>query len=55
MYKLREGSVKDVLVLTDEGSELTGYYKINELHWDKERKTEGNSYELVFNIGLQKQ
>ena len=55
LYKLREGTVRNIEVLTDDGEELTGSYKLNELHWDKERQRNGNEYELAFNIGLQKQ
>ncbi|MHB8566230.1 MAG: hypothetical protein ACYC7D_03555 [Nitrososphaerales archaeon] len=53
LYSLREGGVAQIEVLTDEGDSLTGSYRINELHWGKERGN--NDYELVFNIGLQKQ
>ena len=55
LYSLREGSIKDIHVITDDGSELTGPYRINELHWGKERKAGAEDYELVFNIGLQRQ
>jgi hypothetical protein len=54
LYKLREGSTQDVEILTGEGSPIKGPYKINELNWKKERKDDG-AYELVFNIGLQKE
>jgi hypothetical protein len=54
LYSLREGRVQDIEVLTDQGESMTGSYKINELNWKKERKGDG-VYELVFNIGLQKQ
>ena len=54
LYQLREGRVQDIEVLTDQGKSMTGSYKVNELSWKKERKTNG-AYELVFNIGLQKQ
>ncbi len=53
LYLLREGSVQQIEIQTDDGKVLTGLYKINELNWKKER-TNGN-YELMFNIGLQKQ
>jgi hypothetical protein len=54
LYLLREGHVQDIEVLTDDGKSMTGSYKINELNWKKDRKADGD-YELVFNIGLQKQ
>lgn len=54
LYLLREGHVQEIEVLTDDGNSMTGLYKINELNWKKERKSNGD-YELVFNIGLQKQ
>ena len=54
LYLLREGQVQEIEVLTDDGKSMTGSYKINELNWKKEMKTDG-SYELVLNIGLQKQ
>lgn len=54
LYLLREGSVKDIEVRADNGIEISGLYKINELNWKKERKND-NTYELRFNIGLQKQ
>ena len=53
LYLLREGSIQEIEIQTDDGKVLTGLYKINELNWKKER-TDGN-YELMFNIGLQKQ
>jgi hypothetical protein len=55
LYRIREGTIRDILVLTDDGSELKGSYKVNELHWGKELREDGVHYELVFNIGLQKQ
>ncbi|MGI0079960.1 MAG: hypothetical protein ACRECH_10080 [Nitrososphaerales archaeon] len=54
LYLLREGHVEDIEVLTNEGNSMAGSYKINELNWKKEMKDDGD-YELVFNIGLQKQ
>jgi hypothetical protein len=54
LYKLREGQIRDIEVQTDDGKSMIGSYKINELNWKKERKDSGD-YELVFNIGLQKQ
>ena len=53
LYHLRDGSIQDIEIQTDDGKFLTGSYKINELNWKKERQDNGN-YELVFNIGLQK-
>ncbi len=54
LYKLREGKAENIEILTGDGSTVKGSYKINELNWKKERKEDG-SYELIFNIGLQKQ
>jgi hypothetical protein len=54
LYKLREGHIEEIEILTDDGSTLKGPYKINELNWKKERKNDG-TYELLFNVGLQKQ
>jgi hypothetical protein len=54
LYLLREGQIQEIEVLTDDGKSMTGSYKINELNWKKERKDNGD-YELVFNLGLQKQ
>lgn len=54
LYKLREGRTQDVEILTEDGSAIKGTYKIDELNWKKERKGDG-AYELLFNIGLQKQ
>jgi len=54
LYQLREGQSRDIEVQTDDGKSMIGSYKINELNWKKERKDSGD-YELVFNIGLQKQ
>jgi len=53
LYMLREGRDEEIEILTDDGKTMTGSYRINELNWKKERRTDG-SYELVFNIGLQK-
>jgi hypothetical protein len=53
LYHLRDGSTHEVEIQTDAGVTLSGSYKINELNWKKERKENG-SYELLFNIGLQK-
>ena len=46
--------MEEVEVQTDDGKVFRGSYKINELNWKKERMDDG-SYELAFNIGLQKQ
>ncbi|HXQ91751.1 MAG TPA: hypothetical protein VN739_02000 [Nitrososphaerales archaeon] len=54
LYKLREGHIEEIEILTDDGTTLKGPYKINELNWKKERKNDG-TYELLFNVGLQKQ
>ncbi|MDA4131181.1 MAG: hypothetical protein OK457_10460 [Thaumarchaeota archaeon] len=54
LYKLREGRTQEIEILTDDGTTLKGMYKINELNWKKERKADGK-YELLFNVGLQKQ
>jgi hypothetical protein len=53
LYHLREGSVQEIEIETDDGKLLKGSYKINELNWKKERKENGD-YELLFNVGLQK-
>ena len=55
LYQIREGTTREILVVTDDGSELKGSYKVNELHWGKQLRQDGVNYELVFNIGLQKQ
>ncbi len=54
LYLLREGKTEEVEIATDDGKIWRGLYKIRELTWRKERKNDG-SYELSFNIGLQKQ
>jgi hypothetical protein len=54
LYKLREGRIQEIEIQTDDGTTMKGPYKINELNWKKERKDDGN-YELLFNVGLQKQ
>jgi hypothetical protein len=54
LYRLREGRTQEIEILNDDGSSTRGIYKINELNWKKQRKDDGD-YELVFNIGLQKQ
>ena len=54
LYQLREGSIVDIEIATDEGDMLTGTYRINELTWRNEQKKDGD-YELMFNIGLHKQ
>jgi|GEM_PF-1794168 hypothetical protein len=54
LYLLREGRTEEVEILTDEGKVCKGLYRINELSWRKERKSD-DSYELSFNIGLEKQ
>lgn len=53
LYLLREGRTEEVEIQTDDGKMWKGQYKINELTWRKERKNDG-SYELSFNIGLEK-
>ncbi|MHB1909217.1 MAG: hypothetical protein ACYCQJ_10175 [Nitrososphaerales archaeon] len=53
LYLLREGKAEEVEILLDDGKQMTGSYRINELNWKKEKRADG-SYELVFNIGLQK-
>jgi len=54
LYKLREGRTVEIEILNEDGNVIKGTYKINELNWKKERKDSGD-YELVFNVGLQKQ
>ena len=54
LYHLREGKTEAVEIQTDDGKVWRGLYKINELNWRKEKKND-DSYELSFNIGLQKQ
>jgi hypothetical protein len=54
LYLLREGRTEEVEIQTDDGKVWRGLYKINELTWRKERKSD-NTYELSFNIGLEKQ
>jgi hypothetical protein len=54
LYLLREGKTEEVEIQTDDGKVWRGSYKINELSWRKERKSD-NSYELLFNIGLEKE
>lgn len=53
LYLLREGKSEEVEILLDDGKQMIGSYRINELNWKKEKRSDGN-YELVFNIGLQK-
>lgn len=53
LYLLREGMTEEVVIQTDDGKVWRGSYKINELSWRKERRSD-NSYQLYFNIGLQK-
>jgi hypothetical protein len=56
LYSLREGRTQEIEILTDDGITVKGQYKINELNWKKERKkVDDGGFELVFNIGLQKQ
>jgi len=56
LYSLREGRSQEIEISTDDGITVKGLYKINELNWKKERKKdEEGGFELVFNIGLQKQ
>jgi hypothetical protein len=54
LYMLREGRISDVQIQTDDGPVVSGLYRIRELNWKKERKSD-NSYELRFNIGLYKE
>lgn len=54
LYKLREGRNQEIEIETDQGDTIKGTYKINELNWKKEMN-KGGKYELVFNLGLQKQ
>jgi hypothetical protein len=54
LYKLREGRTQEIEIETDQGETIKGVYKINELNWKKEVNRDGK-YELVFNLGLQKQ
>ena len=54
LYRLREGHTEEIEIVTDDGNTMRGLYKINELNWKKERKGDG-TYELLFNVGLQKQ
>jgi len=54
LYHLREGRTYDVDILEDDGTSTKGSYKINELNWKKQKKSEGEDYELLFNLGLQK-
>jgi hypothetical protein len=53
LYLLREGKTEEIEIQTDDGKVWRGQYRINELSWRKERKND-NSYELSFNIGLEK-
>jgi hypothetical protein len=56
LYSLREGRTQEIEILTDDGNTVKGLYKINELNWKKQKKKEDDGgFELVFNIGLQKQ
>ena len=54
LYSLREGRSEQVEIQTDDGKVWKGLFRINELSWRKERKSD-NSYELSFNIGLRKE
>lgn len=54
LYTLREGRSEEVEIRTDDGKIWEGLFRINELSFRKERKKD-DSYELSFNIGLQKQ
>ena len=54
LYLLREGRTEEIEIQTDDGKVWKGLYRINELSWRKERKSD-NVYELLFNIGLRKQ
>lgn len=54
LYLLREGKTEEIEIQTDDGKIWKGMYRINELTWRKERKND-DTYELLFNIGLQKQ
>jgi hypothetical protein len=53
LYFLREGETEEVEIQTDDVKVWRGLFRINELSWRKERKSD-NSYELLFNIGLRK-
>ncbi len=53
LYLLKEGSIEDIEIMTDDGGVRTGLHRINELTWRTEKKN--GDYELMFNIGLQKQ
>jgi hypothetical protein len=54
LYLLREGRVSNVQIQTDDGRVVSGVYRIRELNWKKERKSD-NIYQLRFNIGIQKE
>jgi hypothetical protein len=54
LYTLREGRTLEIEIVTDQGDSIKGLYKINELNWKREVSNDGK-YELVFNLGLQKQ
>lgn len=54
LYLLREGRTSSVRIQTDDGAIVSGLYRIRELNWKKERMSD-NTYELRFNIGLQKE
>ena len=54
LYRLREGRTQEIEIVTEEGISIKGLYKINELNWKREINTDGK-YELVFNLGLQRQ
>jgi hypothetical protein len=51
LYTLREGRTEEVEIKADDGKLWKGLFRINELSWRKERKSD-NTYELSFNIGL---
>lgn len=53
LYLLREGKTEEVEIQSEDGKVWRGLYKIRELTWRKERKSD-NNYELLFNIGLEK-
>jgi hypothetical protein len=54
LYLLREGRTEEVEIQTDDGKISKAMYRIRELSWRKERRSD-DTYELLFNIGLEKQ
>jgi hypothetical protein len=55
LYLLREGRTEQVEIQTDDGKVWRGLFRVNELSWRKERRSDDNTYELSFNIGLRKE